>query len=600
MLSYYYQPVAKLIKKLKKAVNSAKKEALKRKPLKIAIIVGLSFVVFLIFYNILFWGRIYPNVFVADIYLGKKTLVEAEKALTPKIPTPEKIVLTENGATFELDLKTLEFSYNIEKTTDRALNTVRTGNFIFDQWERFSLLFKRKNIGVWVNINKNLLNETLSIVADEVIDEPVYPKAVITEGEVVIESGKAGEKVDLSILQADVERALSYLDTNPVTIKKQVVDPTLSEKETKEFKERAEVLLEKELTLKFEDSEYVYGGENLFDLLRAKGGYSTGNINEEILELADDINRDPQEPIFTFNSGRVEEFLPSRDGVKIKEDELRKTILKGLKELEKEEANLTYDIAVDRYPPETETKDVNDLGIKELIGRGSSRFSGSISSRIHNIGVSSSRFNGVLVEPGRVMSFNEILGDVSEFTGYKKAYVIKDGKTVLGDGGGVCQVSTTFFRAVLNAGLPIVERRAHSYRVGYYEQGSPVGFDATVYSPTTDLKIKNDTSAHILIQTIYNPRNATLAFEIYGTKDGRVASTTTPVVWDITPPPEDLYTDDPTLPAGEIEQIDYKAWGAKAKFTYTVLKDGETTAKTFYSTYQPWQAKFLRGTGPAQ
>lgn len=600
MLSYIYQPVRKLIENLKKKIDFVKKEVLKRKPLKIAIVFCFSFFVFFLFYNILFWGRIYPNVFVADIYIGKKTPVEAEKALQPKVTAPEKIVLTENGQIFELDLKTLEFSYNIEKTVDRALKSVRTGNFFLDQWERSALLFRRKNVGVWVNIDTNLLNETLSIVADEVIDEPVYPKAVLEEGVVVIESGQVGEMVDLGILQADVEHALSFLNTNPILIKKQVLDPTLSEKETQVFTERVERLLEKKLTLKFNGSQYIYSKESLFDLLKAKGGYSTENINKEILELADKINRDPQEPIFSFTNGRVEEFLPSKDGVKVKEENLRETILDGLKELEKEGEDLAFEIAVDRFPPNTETKDVNNLGIKELIGIGSSRFSGSISSRIHNIGVSSSRFNGVLIEPGRTMSFNEILGDVSEFTGYKKAYVIKDGKTVLGDGGGVCQVSTTLFRAALDAGLPITERRAHSYRVGYYEQGSPIGFDATVYSPTTDLKIKNDTSTHILVQTIYNPRSASLAFEIYGTKDGRIASTTTPVVWDVAPPPEDLYIDDPALPAGEIEQIDYKAWGAKAKFTYTVVKDGETYTKNFYSTYQPWQAKFLRGTGPAQ
>jgi vancomycin resistance protein YoaR len=241
------------------------------------------------------------------------------------------------------------------------------------------------------------------------------------------------------------------------------------------------------------------------------------------------------------------------------------------------------------------------MGIKELIGRGSSRFRGSISSRIHNIALASSRFNGVLVKPGEIFSFNKALGDVSIYTGYKEAYIIKDGKTVLGDGGGVCQVSTTFFRAILSAGLPVVERRAHAYRVGYYEQDSSVGFDATVYDPSPDLKFKNDTPGHLLIQTYVNTRAATLVFEIYGTSDSRIASTTKPVVTDIVSPPEDLYVDDPTLPIGSVKQIDWKAWGAKAWFTYKVTRDKETIyQKTFYSNYRPWQAIYLRGTGPVQ
>ncbi len=169
----------------------------------------------------------------------------------------------------------------------------------------------------------------------------------------------------------------------------------------------------------------------------------------------------------------------------------------------------------------------------------------------------------------------------------------------MGDGGGVCQVSTTFFRAILNAGLPIIERRAHSYRVSYYEQGSSPGLDANVYDPTTDLKFKNDTPGYLLIQTLIDSASSTLIFEIYGTSDGRVTTISKPVVTDITPPSEDLYIDDPTLPQGEIKQIDWKAWGAKVWFNYIVERGEETIyQKTFYSNYRPWQAVYLRGTGP--
>jgi vancomycin resistance protein YoaR len=167
----------------------------------------------------------------------------------------------------------------------------------------------------------------------------------------------------------------------------------------------------------------------------------------------------------------------------------------------------------------------------------------------------------------------------------------------LGDGGGVCQVSTTFFRAALNAGLPIVERRSHSYRVAYYEQGFSPGLDATVFDPTTDLKIKNDTDNYILIQTIFNEKESRLTFDLYGTNDGRISTVGKSVIKSSTPPPEDLYIDDPTLKIGVVKQIDYKAWGAKVYFNYKVEKDGVILfEKIFYSNYQPWQAKFLRGT----
>jgi vancomycin resistance protein YoaR len=189
------------------------------------------------------------------------------------------------------------------------------------------------------------------------------------------------------------------------------------------------------------------------------------------------------------------------------------------------------------------------------------------------------------------------VGDISLATGYQQAYVIRDGRTVLGDGGGVCQVSTTLFRAILAAGLPIVERHAHSYRVGYYEQDSKPGLDATVFAPSADLKFTNDTSAYILIQSQVDKSKMTLEFDLYGTSDERKAELGKVRVWDVSDPPPDLYEDDPTLPAGTVKQVDYKAWGAKAAFDWKVTRGEEVLQeRTFYSNYQPWQAVFLRGT----
>ena len=152
----------------------------------------------------------------------------------------------------------------------------------------------------------------------------------------------------------------------------------------------------------------------------------------------------------------------------------------------------------------------------------------------------------MLIPPGDIFSFNQTGGDITAATGYKQAYVIKEGRTVLDDGGGVCQDSTTLFRAVLNAGLPVVKRTAHAYRVGYYEQGFPPGLDATVFYPSVDFQFKNDTKHHILLQAYVS--GISLTVDLYGTSDGRVTTLTTPVVGEQTPPPPELRKDDPTLP----------------------------------------------------
>ena len=312
-----------------------------------------------------------------------------------------------------------------------------------------------------------------------------------------------------------------------------------------------------------------------------------------LVEISKSINVNPKEALFQFSSGRVVAFTPSENGLILDIDKAQKEIYKTVINRKTQGYNLPTKII---YPKVT-TEKANSLGIKELIGRGSSSFYHSIENRVYNVGLAASRLNGILIPPGNVFSFNDAVGDISGLTGYKQAYIIKDGKTILGDGGGVCQVSTTLFRAALNAGLPVTERWAHAYRVGYYEQDSPPGIDATVYAPSNDLKIKNDTDSYILIQNTFNAENLTLSFELYGQKDGRIVSLTKPQVWGQTPPPPDLYQDDPTLPKGIVKQVDFAASGAKTSFDYKVEKGGKITFQTtFYSNYRPWQAVYLKGT----
>ena len=257
----------------------------------------------------------------------------------------------------------------------------------------------------------------------------------------------------------------------------------------------------------------------------------------------------------------------------------------------------TVDIPVKVSMSGIDIAHLESLGIKELLGKGQSFYTGSIPGRNTNIAVAAARVNGALVAPGQVFSLYQQIGEVIPAYGYVTSYVIIGHRTELGLGGGVCQVSTTLFRAALNAGLPIVERHPHAYRVHYYEQNSGAGLDATVYFPSVDFKFRNDTGHWILVQTVNDPAHASLAFEIYGTSDGRVTNTSTPQVTNVQAPPAPLYQDDPTLAKGVTKQVDWAVEGADASFTRTVTRGGqEILHDTYYSKYAPWQAIYMVGT----
>ena len=564
-------------------------------------LVGLSG---LFIYNLAYFKKIYPGIYISGVSVSGLKREGAINTLKSTITPTDKIYLTYDSQTFEIDLETYGFYYDFEKSTNLAYKKGRSGNILKDIAVRLTLPFKGASLNLAPKFDEENLGEHLSIIAGEIKQEPVYPTINLVDGLVEVNKGEPGIEIDYQLLVSRIYQALFENKDFLITIPTAVVDPTISDDAAQILKLRAEKLIGKSIKLTFDNEEFLLEENDLFNFLSLNGNNKRGK--DFIEEISLKLNREPQNPIFVFlpaqagENDRVVEFAPAKDGIKLDSQKLEFAIIEKLAILEaSEDITAVIVIPVEVEAPDITTEEVNNLGINELIGRGSSRFSGSIPSRIHNIGLASSRFNGVLVAPGEIFSFNNVLGDVSSYTGYKQAYIIRDGRTVLGDGGGVCQVSTTLFRAILASGLQVIERRAHSYRVAYYEQGSPPGLDATVFSPSTDLKFQNDTPSHILIQTIFDPSNNSLVFEIYGTKDGRVATTTKPIVYGVTAPPPDLYQDDPTLPVGTTKQVDYKAWGANVSFSYQVEKDGEIIfQKNFISNYRPWQSVFLRGTGP--
>ncbi len=321
--------------------------------------------------------------------------------------------------------------------------------------------------------------------------------------------------------------------------------------------------------------------------------YDQPQLQKLLNNLNDQIKIPPIEALFEFRDGRVVAFRTSQNGQRLNIEKATRDFLKFLSPPRSGKIILTTLVVT----PKISTDKANNLGIKELVSEGKSQFKGSIFNRVFNIGLAASRLNGLLINPNEVFSFNNAVGEVTDKTGYKQAYVIKEKRTVLDDGGGICQVSTTLFRAAINAGLPMLERQAHAYRVGYYEQDLGPGYDATVFSPTVDLKIKNDTGHYLLLQTKTDAANSSLTIQFYGTKDGRRVTVGQPKITGQSKPPDDLYQDDPNLAKGEIKQIDFPAWGAKVSFDYLVMKNNQILEnQTFYSNYQPWQAIYLRGT----
>lgn len=540
--------------------------------------------------------KILPNTYIASINVSGLRPDQAVVKLESKVTPPTIILVAQNFSLTLKSKKDLNLKYDFEKTTQKAFGLGHTGNILQRIQDIIQSSVAENNFQLDASFDTQQLNKILSSVSSQLNTLAVRPRLEIKNGNILADPGMIGKEVDTFQLEKQILNQIHSAQSSTINIPFKQTGVELSLQEIETLKLTGSSVVGKSLQLTWHEGTETIPDSTLLNFLIPKG-VGDENIRNYIENLSKKINRPPRNARFVFKDGRVKEFQSSLNGLELDQQSLFKILKKGIYDLlQKNDTTLVIKLPVKETAPEISTQSSNNFGIKEIIGQGSSLFKGSSPARIHNIALAASRLNGLLIKPGEIFSFNKALGDISVYTGYQQSYIIKGGRTVLGDGGGVCQVSTTFFKAALNAGLPIVERHAHSYRVGYYEQDSKPGFDATIYSPTVDLKIKNDAPAYILIQAIVDTKKNKLTFQFYGTKDGRRVEISTPKIWDIQPPPSPEYIDDPTLPAGTLKQIDFPAYGAKVSFNYKVIRGGQTLQdRTFYSNYKPWQARYLRG-----
>ena len=252
------------------------------------------------------------------------------------------------------------------------------------------------------------------------------------------------------------------------------------------------------------------------------------------------------------------------------------------------------DLIVTPALPAVDSNRLSELGIRELVATGSTYFAGSSQARIRNIEVAAEKFVGIVIPPNGVFSFNEYVEDISAANGFEDSLIIWGDRTAVGIGGGVCQVSTTVFRAAFQGGFPIVERYNHGYIVDWY--GEP-GLDATIFAPTVDFRFRNDTAAFLLIEPVVDVNNGVITFNFYGTRPDREVVVGDPVQSNVLPAPPAEYLRDDTLAAGQTKQAEWEKPGMTVTVQRTITENGEQRTDTLTSKYQPWRAIYLAGPG---
>jgi vancomycin resistance protein YoaR len=315
-----------------------------------------------------------------------------------------------------------------------------------------------------------------------------------------------------------------------------------------------------------------------------------------VQQIKHDADRSPQDGKVSWQHGSLAFSTPPSDGYQLDADTAVQAVLVAL-----ESDQRTIDLPFAVTKPSMSADRLSQLGITDLVGEGTSRFYGSPPERVKNIQRGAELIDGTLIDPGETFSFDDTVGDISLNNGFTIGLVIADHETKDGVGGGICQVSTTVFRAAFWSGLPIVERHDHSYAVPYYTQGGyPEGFDATIYSPELDLKFRNDTSGYLLVQTYVDVAHAKLTVDFFGTKTGRFVKLLPGAVTNVVAHPPDLRRNDPSLPRGVVKQVDWAHDGFDVSIVRVISVDGKQVGREVFASHaQPWRAIFLVGGPPS-
>jgi vancomycin resistance protein YoaR len=563
-------------------------------------------------YQLVYAGRIFPGVSVAGVDLSGLSRADAAVRLHQALSfsTTGKILFRDGEKAWMASPAQLGMAFDPSASALTAYRLGRSGGLfgalsgqiraggagvsvppviIFD--ERVAYQYLTEQIGS--QINQPMKEATLKVEGTNVLTEPgqvgrelkidatlVYLGAQLqtfSDGEVPLVVQEVEPQVLDVSAQADTVRQIL---SQPLTL----TMPNAAEGNAGPYVYTPEVIAPLVIAQRMQDGD----AQNVQILLNPRG------LRDLLVPVKTQVDRLPADAKFVFNdqSLQLDVMEESRVGRSLDIDAsiiaINEAIARG---------EHTVPLVVNEEQPRVAaTATGQELGITQVVWAETSYFYGSSAARMQNIEAAARQFHGLLVAPGETFSMGEHLGDVSLDNGFAEALIIYGGRTIKGVGGGVCQVSTTLFRAAFNAGFPIVERTPHAYRVSYYEQnpGGGVdprlaGLDATVYFPLVDFKFTNDTPYWILMETYMG--SGSLTWKFYSTSDGRTVTYDTTGPTNVISAPSPLFEENPELKKNEMKQVDWAANGADVSVTRTVWKNGAVYFQDTITThYEPWQA----------
>jgi vancomycin resistance protein YoaR len=565
-------------------------------------------------------NRIYPNVTVADVALGGLPMNEAATALEARGDAIEASAVTFTYGDKSWSTTLSDIGVAIDE--DAALDAAEAIGREDSAGDRLRSTFRTARNGSFVSLPMTFDNAKLDRWLDQIDHElgvpPRNAELKIDGNNVSIVPEVDGAVVDRAAVLDTVTRNLQRLGGTTAELPVTTKVATVRTSDLEPVRATLTAALSHPVQVTFEKSVWTLPAAEIAQFVDQSvatnelGGTSvTIGLNRDKLaawleeRFGDEIQRDPVDAEVGWNGERLVSVEESVDGVTLDAPKLAAAVEQAFFGI-----GGSVVAPVDTTSPEIDSKNLNALGITTLLGSGQSNYSGSSDGRATNVAVGASLLNGTLIPPHGVFSFNDSIGLIDEEKGFVEAQVI-DGEKIGKDiGGGICQVSTTVFRAAFLAGLPITEWWPHRFRIGFYElDGWEPGLDASILQPTddpatwADFKFENPSDSWMLVESWTDGVNVWV--NLYGADLGYDVEVTGPTWGDKSQmlPPQEVVDDEAEPGTVTLSQA---AGIGEELSQYRVVKDRDGNVlweRSFYTKYFPrgdiWKvSEDMKGQAP--
>jgi len=571
--------------------------------LLVAAILLLGLAVAFFVFRVAYADKVYPAVVVGDVAVGGMTVDQAAATVQQRAEALEQgtITFTFGGQTWTPTLAEIGAEVDVDGSVDAAYALGRSDNAVERLGFANKLLRSDQHVPLRMTVDPEALDRWFDSVDADINRRAVDATLAVNGTDVTITPEQTGVIVDREAGKDLILGALRGLQPVETELPTRVEEPNIYASDLEPHRERLLAALDGPIVATFEGQSWDIPAGDLVQFLTVDVAWVDGatkvemQLDREALSnylrdgFSGQVNRAPVDATVAWDTsqGGLVALTPSQDGAALRANAFADAVAQSFLGDQS-----VVEIPVVVTKPAVDANNLGALGIDGLLARGDSNYEGGNPDRDTNIEVGTELLNGELVAPGEEFSFNQAVGEITPEKGFVEAGVI-EAETIGRDvGGGICQVSTTVFRAALMAGLPITEWWPHSLRLqGYERDGWSAGFDASILQAGSDpalwgdFRFLNDTDGYLLVQAWNDyPHNIV---EIYGNDDGRTVELSEPVTnvpdWKY----EDKEVVDAEKPAGYMEQRQWPTKPYEVVYTRTVTyANGEVAERQFYSGYQ--------------